>query len=269
MDSPQYDPAVEQQLTSWRAMLAQLDFDLAPMDELIRANQYDLRLNGVVSNHFARRRPTTRFALYTYLLKHGLKWDHSSHAGDSGLLTLPPELRENIYQYALTYEKPVAIHRREYKQSAALLQTCRQIRVEASPTFFKNNQFAAVVGRKDWRRLFQWAFELDASNATRIKLGIAFYDAGLTNQLCAATDLQDKALPSIIAKAYVEQEQLIGRILQKVPSSGLRLENITAPAIEMPRVEDGLGEYLLADIEDHWQKALERQVAALIAKAAE
>lgn len=270
MNPPQYDPRVEEVLASWRVMMGQNDRVMAAVDELIRVNQYDLRLNGVLSGCFTRGTPLGKFAFTAYFEKVCSKVRQGNVKMGSGLLALPAELREKIYEYALSSEQAITIHWPGYAKSPALLRTCQQIRNEASPGLFKLNSFSTVVGFNDWRTLLSWALDIDRDDAAAIeKFSIGFNDAETNSALRTVTDLQDLESSRAVGKIYIKQGELIARILSKLPLSGLQLSSITAPIVQMPRIENGVGEYLLADIKDHWQKALARQVAALITKAAE
>lgn len=65
---------------------------------------------------------------------------------NSSFSCLPPELRNEIYHLTLIEETPVRINtynRRVWKPSS-LLQTCRQIRTEASPVYFGCNAFVSA-----------------------------------------------------------------------------------------------------------------------------
>lgn len=65
---------------------------------------------------------------------------------DSPLSRLPTELRNEIYHLALIEENPVLINSdtRRVWRAPALLQTCRQLRAEASPVFLGNNAFLSA-----------------------------------------------------------------------------------------------------------------------------
>lgn len=60
----------------------------------------------------------------------------------SQLLSLPAELRNRIYEYALIEENEIAITADLHVP--ALLQTSRQIRREARSLYFEKNTFTAV-----------------------------------------------------------------------------------------------------------------------------
>ncbi|KAK5117159.1 hypothetical protein LTR85_008927 [Meristemomyces frigidus] len=61
----------------------------------------------------------------------------------SRLLALPPELRDEIYRFALVEEKIVVDATRH--TTPGVLRTCRQIRKEASPIFYRENAFVVVA----------------------------------------------------------------------------------------------------------------------------
>lgn len=65
---------------------------------------------------------------------------------DSPLGRLPPELRNTIYELALTQKVPLSIghqkpRRERAKQPVALLQTCRQIHAECAQILYARNEF--------------------------------------------------------------------------------------------------------------------------------
>ena len=62
---------------------------------------------------------------------------------DSPLLSLPAELRNTIYRYALLEPDEIEVERQQHMQPA-LLRICRQVRSEASPMFYNENKFKAV-----------------------------------------------------------------------------------------------------------------------------
>jgi len=67
------------------------------------------------------------------------------------LLRLSPELRNEIYSYALTTrDEPVWIVDENNKVATplALLQTCRRIRLEASATYYSNTHFNIWLYKK-------------------------------------------------------------------------------------------------------------------------
>ena len=59
----------------------------------------------------------------------------------SRLLSLPAELRNNIYWFALVSSTPVVASTGRRQSCAALLRTCHQIRDEATQIFYTNNTF--------------------------------------------------------------------------------------------------------------------------------
>ncbi|KAK5128845.1 hypothetical protein LTR85_000178 [Meristemomyces frigidus] len=67
------------------------------------------------------------------------------------LLDLPPEIRNNIYEYVLIFREPLQIrHRHLYDinmNNRALLQTCQQIRAEALGIYLSNNTFVLSTTR--------------------------------------------------------------------------------------------------------------------------
>lgn len=98
----------------------------------------------------------------------------SPPTGPPALQSLPRNVRELIYKYALTYSHPLQLRKRTYhrfwrigyKVSRALriswnftpplLRTCLQIEVEATKIFFAENTFRIDVPDGDLHDLFEW-----------------------------------------------------------------------------------------------------------------
>lgn len=99
---------------------------------------------------------------------------------NSALSTLPPELRNNIYELVVVGDHPVKImwptnttHRFLYRKApkfltstrSSLLQTCRQSRNEASPIYYSFNTFAFDENENEVRSenlLVAWLTVLDS-----------------------------------------------------------------------------------------------------------
>ncbi|KAK5127342.1 hypothetical protein LTR85_006681 [Meristemomyces frigidus] len=74
------------------------------------------------------------------------------------LLTLPPEMRNRIYRFALLAPEgiiklPVIGH---WPSAPSLLQTCHQIRTEASAIYYTENEFNINIARHDATRYIKW-----------------------------------------------------------------------------------------------------------------
>lgn len=99
----------------------------------------------------------------------------------SPLQKLPPELRNRIYELALLERLPIAVstHGPNEKATTPLLQTCRQIRVEASAIYYSGNTFdilpnyketdASAICTSAYDALAKWLenMPLEARNALR------------------------------------------------------------------------------------------------------
>lgn len=66
--------------------------------------------------------------------------DHAT-ASTSVLLNLPRSIKVRIYHYALLADRALDFDKEEFLTQYALLNTCTQIRKEATPIFFSNNVF--------------------------------------------------------------------------------------------------------------------------------
>ena len=86
----------------------------------------------------------------------------------SPLLELAAELRNNIYRLVLTSEIPVAIKKSDLRGRTALLQTCRQIRNEASSVFYSENEFRIPLDNENVEHAVAW-LKLANTQAKQIK----------------------------------------------------------------------------------------------------
>ncbi|KAK5704354.1 hypothetical protein LTR97_003372 [Elasticomyces elasticus] len=67
------------------------------------------------------------------------------------LLTLPPELRNRIWEHSLVSpEPPVRIDNETWRQPP-LIRTCKQIRQEAAPMYYGLNKFSIIVTDLDFK----------------------------------------------------------------------------------------------------------------------
>lgn len=89
----------------------------------------------------------------------------------SRLLSLPPELRNRIYEYVLTRRHRLLPWKRQniYPVEPALTRTCRQMRSEALGVFYHDNTFVAPVLETDKQvtveRAIGWYKRIGAANA--------------------------------------------------------------------------------------------------------
>jgi hypothetical protein len=68
---------------------------------------------------------------------------------NSKLMGLPGELRNRIYRYAITEESTIVIDRHTWaSHQPALLKTCKQVRYEALPIFYAENEISTCI--RDW-----------------------------------------------------------------------------------------------------------------------
>jgi len=82
--------------------------------------------------------------------------------GQSRLLSLPPELRNPNYRYALVGTPSVKIKNRTHvPEPPALLQTCRQVRAEAHGIYFLKNDFIFYVKNCDASLYIHWCKTFD------------------------------------------------------------------------------------------------------------
>lgn len=84
----------------------------------------------------------------------------SSTDGRSLLLKLPPELRNTIYRFALVSDANIDIHFPHFDESS-LLMVCKQIRREASPIFYLENNFYLLVHNYDSTACLKWKEKID------------------------------------------------------------------------------------------------------------
>ena len=79
----------------------------------------------------------------------------------SPLLELPPELRNKIYRYALVSGSTVYVGLGGFVEPS-LLATCKHIRQEASPIFYKENEIEVLVDSYNITNCFRWERKIEA-----------------------------------------------------------------------------------------------------------
>ena len=103
----------------------------------------------------------------------------------SPLLELPAELRNNIYRYALVSDDPIYITPDGLRTRKALLQTCEQIKNEATGIFYAENVFITKYAVKSsWLRTanesrefpFRWLASIGPANAEAISKFVIEYE---------------------------------------------------------------------------------------------
>lgn len=196
---------------------------------------------------------------------------------DSRLLDLPPELRNRIYEYALVESEGVEISKRKLKGAMALLQTCSQIKKEASSIckysitnlqsststnmtiVFAENAFNFNITHKNWRALISW-LHLHGDHTARIQ------------SICLTYTLTVREDASVWAAAkgtmMVSGCHATGALLSQVNhtcnlffanlgKTKVPAKNITAPVPgEMPILEKK-EECMLAQVTKLWSRRVE------------
>lgn len=95
----------------------------------------------------------------------------------SPFLKLPAELRKCIYELALIKQGPITVDRKKRKLGISpLLQTCRQIRAEASAIYFGRNTFKVGYDLENcsYDSLVKWLSSLQREHREalrRIRIG--------------------------------------------------------------------------------------------------
>lgn len=74
----------------------------------------------------------------------------------SPLLDLPPELRNIIYEFALQWAAAIRVPGISHQAATSLLSTCRQIRTEASPLYYKLNRFRTSIAAHGGSSVLVW-----------------------------------------------------------------------------------------------------------------
>lgn len=88
----------------------------------------------------------------------------------SRLLELPAEIRNQIFTYAVVQEEWVII-REDDCSKPTLLETCRQLRKEAEPIFYKHNTFAVrITNCKIRPQPEHWFWLRDEGKGSQVKL---------------------------------------------------------------------------------------------------
>lgn len=89
--------------------------------------------------------------------------EHTSET--TTILTLPPELRNAIYEFAIVETRPVSI----ISIKPGLTQTSRQLRIESLSIYLQRNTFKANARAwPDMDNLNQWLAPLEAEHARQI-----------------------------------------------------------------------------------------------------
>lgn len=109
--------------------------------------------------------------------------DSKVHDGlsQSPLLTLPPEIRNEIYRYVLVTENNIRVeHDQKPPPDPALLLTCSQIRNEAIRIFYCGNRFSLSARNHDVQRLHSW-YKFKIKYQPRILLTVNYTDKNWHN----------------------------------------------------------------------------------------
>lgn len=68
--------------------------------------------------------------------------DETASNPDSGLLSLPAELRNRIYRLVLLRHRTIRVTKSGFNQGSGILATCKQIRYEALKIYYYENAFS-------------------------------------------------------------------------------------------------------------------------------
>ncbi|KAI5359479.1 hypothetical protein Slin14017_G103810 [Septoria linicola] len=168
----------------------------------------------------------------------------------SGLLRLPAELRNRIYEHVLVEEDPIPIE--PGLKLPQLLSTCAQIREEATLLWFSENDFQTVITDcdstslqcfEDWSYHFQNKFSepedhFHPARSMEIRGAIkwsaledwvkAVWSSSVSRQECSADG--DKAM-AIIVGAHDIAEQHLERSWEECQKA---LDILVTPALKVP-----------------------------------
>lgn len=92
---------------------------------------------------------------------------HASNQ-DSPLLSLPAELRNEIYTQVLVGTEDIDISSPTAHTQGALLDVCKQIRKEAAEIYYVENSFSLTTDDKATKRLKKWASKTNGYDVSRI-----------------------------------------------------------------------------------------------------
>ena len=96
---------------------------------------------------------------------------------ESRLLTLPPEIRNMIYEHVLLGTTTIDINRHEeLRQRTALLRTCQQIRIEALNMFYARNSFRVTISTEYYKHLLKWLQTVQATSIGDLLIELVFTD---------------------------------------------------------------------------------------------
>lgn len=133
-------------------------------------------------------------------------------AQQSRLLSLPAELRNKIYRLSLLESRRIMIGSAyPLPSQPGLLQTCRQLRLESSNIYYKENRFRHIIVEFDSRLYRKWY----QSSRKRAKCHTSFhiYESKKWSNLmewleawyhktCRRPDLRSKGSPGVDAKVF-------------------------------------------------------------------
>ena len=81
------------------------------------------------------------------------------HSATVNLISLPQKLRKEIYRLAVVREDgdvPVSAHNKSTSAEPALLSVCKEIRQEARPIFYIENNFNVRITQLDMKAALPW-----------------------------------------------------------------------------------------------------------------
>lgn len=176
----------------------------------------------------------------------------------SGLLQLPPELRNQVYRHAIINPQAIAVSSSGF-EVPALFTTCKQFRNETIALFYTENTFAVAVKDYDFSLLAKWENNIDTifnsereiadSVAEQVEL-VGTEDPNWSNLLCWMRKMHEgtvkyrAAAPSAFRDANLN-EVVIGVMFAMT----LRME-----ARRWSEVEQMLDDFrlILAKIDPRW-----------------
>lgn len=131
------------------------------------------------------------------------------------LLDLPAELRNDIYRLAMVTDTRIELVDNSIRQKhTTLLQTCRQIRAEATAMFYAENRFKLTTTASNLPQILGWAESLPIARAQRFKSVLLEFNMCAESERYVQT-YQDRTDQPGKDEELIEKYMAIGRTIAR------------------------------------------------------
>ena len=173
---------------------------------------------------------------------------HAREHIHSQLLSLPPEIRNIIYRYALVQNGDIIIRPPTLPapDQPSLLQVNRQIRAEARGIYYHENRFVCTIWSFDAAAVIKWQTSINAYAKVNPQIGLVHHGPPIwTNLLRWLEEFYCSKVTGIrdvrsSAPSYVKAAARMFQVVTRLEWKGLIWHEIK-PALEGVRV--AVGEY--------------------------